>query len=246
MRGQEMLDLIGDLDPAYIEAAAENPRLRKSVWRRWAAIAACLCLVIAGTAMWNHFGSQEKTAEGGNGAGNDAPAGVWPEGVDPVIACVAVFPSGEKLRDVADAISISISEKDARAVRNLGAYLPSALPDGYRYAVGGHYRTIMKDGTEYHMLRVTYERGAASVPAPVPENAESASDLTGNTAFLWMVWDHFPDTDRPVYLPDEVSVSIIEQQGGQVFYIDYEGIYVGIEKLDISAEELFAVIESVR
>ena len=47
MRGQEILDLIGDLDPAYIEAAAKKPRVKKSVWHRWAAMAACFCLLLA-------------------------------------------------------------------------------------------------------------------------------------------------------------------------------------------------------
>ena len=60
-----------------------------------------------------------------------------------------------------------------------------------------------------------------------------------------MVWGHRPDTDRPMYQPEDVSVSFIDQQGGSLFYIDYDGIYVGIERLDISAEELFAVIESI-
>ena len=47
MRGQEILDLIGDLDPAYIEAAAKKPRVKKFVWHRWAAMAACFCLLLA-------------------------------------------------------------------------------------------------------------------------------------------------------------------------------------------------------
>ena len=47
MRGQEMLDLMTDLDPAYIEAAAQKPRVRKPVWHRWAAMAACFCLLLA-------------------------------------------------------------------------------------------------------------------------------------------------------------------------------------------------------
>ena len=47
MRGQEMLDLMVDLDPAYIEAAAEKPRVRRNVWRRWGPMAACFCLLLA-------------------------------------------------------------------------------------------------------------------------------------------------------------------------------------------------------
>ena len=78
------------------------------------------------------------------------------------------------------------------------------------------------------MLRVTYESGEASVPAPVPENAQMASATTGSTAFLWMVWGHRPNTDLPVYQPEEISASLIEQQEGRVFYIDYDGIYVGV------------------
>lgn len=245
MRGREMLDAIENLNPAYIEAAAEKPKAKKAGWLKWGAMAACLCLVVAGVAMWGNLGQHGKIPEAGAGVGGEDSGGVWPEGVDPVIASLAVIPAGVDLLDVADAVSISISEEDARTVEGLGAYLPSMLPEGCRYGKAGHYRTMMKDGTEYQMLRVTYESGEASVPAPVPENAQMASATTGSTAFLWMVWGHRPDTDLPVYQPEEVSASLIEQQEGRVFYIDYDGIYVGVEQLEISAAELFAVIESI-
>jgi len=244
MRGRELLDTIENLNPAYIEAAAEKPKTQKTGWLKWGAMAACFCLVIAGAAMWSNFGQQGKIP-GGGGVGGDAPGGMWPDGVDPIIASVAVIPAGVDLLDVADAISVSITEEDARAVENLGGYLPSELPEGCHYGKASHYRTMMKDGTEYHMLRVTYEIGEPPIPASVPENAETASEMTGNTAFLWMVWGHRPDTDRPMYQPEDVSVSFIDQQGGSLFYIDYDGIYVGIERLDISEEELFAIIESI-
>ncbi len=245
MRGHEMLEAIEHLNPAYIEAAAEKPKAKKTGWLKWGAMAACLCLVITGVSLWGNLGQQGKIPEAGAGVGGEDSGGVWPEGVDPVIASLAVIPAGVDLLDVADAVSISISEEDARAVEGLGAYLPSMLPEGCRYGKAGHYRTMMKDGTEYQMLRVTYESGEASVPAPVPENAQMASATTGSTAFLWMVWGHRPDTDLPVYQPEEVSASLIEQQEGRVFYIDYDGIYVGVEQLEISAAELFAVIESI-
>lgn len=252
MRGREMLETIENLNPAYIEAAAEKPKAKKAGWLKWGAMAACLCLVIAGVALWGNLGQHGKIPEAGAGVGRgdhgaSVPGGdgMWPEGVDPVVASVAVIPTGVDLLDVADAISVPISEEDARAVEGLGAYLPSELPEDCRYGKAAHYRTMMKDGTEYQMLRVTYERGEAPIPAPIPENAESANEMTGNTAFLWMVWCHRPDTDRPMYQPEDVSVSFIDQQGGSLFYIDYDGIYVGIERLDISAEELFAIIESI-
>ena len=48
MRGHEMLDTIENLNPAYIEAAAEKPKAKKTGWLKWGALAACLCLVVVG------------------------------------------------------------------------------------------------------------------------------------------------------------------------------------------------------
>lgn len=52
MRGREMLDTIENLNPAYIEAAAEKPKAKKAGWVKWGAMAACLAVVaIAGISM---------------------------------------------------------------------------------------------------------------------------------------------------------------------------------------------------
>lgn len=49
MRGHEMLDTIENLNPAYIEVAAEKPKEKKTGWLKWGAMAACLAVVaIAG------------------------------------------------------------------------------------------------------------------------------------------------------------------------------------------------------
>ena len=53
MRGREMLDMIENLNPAYIEAAAEKPKAKKTGWLKWGAMAACLCLVIGGGILLN-------------------------------------------------------------------------------------------------------------------------------------------------------------------------------------------------
>lgn len=247
MKTPKMVEAMSYIDDDLVSGAITCTRKKKSGWRRWGAMAACLCLVITGVALWGNLPGKIPEA----GAGGEDSGGVWPEGVDPVIASLAVIPAGVDLLDVADATSVSISEEDARAVEDLGAYLPSALPEGCRYGPAGYYETIMKDGTRYHMLRVTYESGEASVPATVPENADEtenaqmASATTGSTAFLWMVWGHRPDTDLPVYQPEELSASLIEQQEGRVFYIDYGGIYVGVGQSEISAADLLAVIESI-
>lgn len=48
MRGNEFLDKMELIDPAYVEAADATPKKKKSVWVKWGAMAACLCLVFVG------------------------------------------------------------------------------------------------------------------------------------------------------------------------------------------------------
>lgn len=246
MKNEKLLMAMGNIDDALISGAVNDTKAKKkNAWLKWGAVAACLCVVVAGAAIWsNSPGVSGNIPEGGVGGGGTVPGGVWLEGVDPVVASVAVFPEGENLSDVADATLVSINEKDARNIEGLGAYLPDTLPEGCRYGIAGYYETTMKDGTRYHMIRVTYERGQGTVPVPVTENAQAASEMTGDTAFLWMVWGHRPDTDRPVYQPGEVSAQLLDQIDG-VFYIDYGGVYVGISRLVISAEELINIINSI-
>lgn len=47
MRGNEFLDKMGLVDPAYVEAADKASGHRKSIWVRWGAAAACLIVVIS-------------------------------------------------------------------------------------------------------------------------------------------------------------------------------------------------------
>jgi len=251
VKSEKLLYAIGEIDDDLISGAVRDTKARRqSAWLRWGA-AACLCLVIAGAAIRGGgpgpFG--DFTEHGNDGGGGMAPGGasdgVWPEGVDPVVASVAVIPAGEDLADVADATLTSIGAEEAKGIEGLGAYLPDSLLEGCRYGTAGYYETTMKDGTQYHMIRVTYENGQGAVPAPVPENAQTASETTGDTAFLWMVWGHRPDTDLPIYRPEEVTARLLDQMAGGVFYVDYGGVYVGISQMVISTGELMGVISSI-
>lgn len=47
MRGNELLDKMELIDPAYIEAAGTMPKKRKNSWVKWGAMAACFCLVVS-------------------------------------------------------------------------------------------------------------------------------------------------------------------------------------------------------
>ena len=255
MNRKDLYQSFNNIDDDILERSEKNVKKNGLAWVKWGAVAACLCIVagmgfvnmdrgLSGVSMeqGKGAGSAQGSGAGIDMGGND---GVVPEGVDPVVASLAVLPAGVDLREVADATSVSISEEDARAVETLGDYIPNTLPEGCRYGTAGYYETTMKDGTRYHMLRITYDRGQISVPVPKTENEESVSEMGGDTAFLWMVWGHRPDTDLPVYQPEEITVSLIEQQDGRVFYVDCDGIYVGVEQISVSAEELFAVIESI-
>lgn len=235
------------IDDDILERSEQNVKKSSFAWVKWGAVAACLCLVAGIGVMNMDRGLSGVGLEQGSGAGFDMGGfdGSVPEGVDPVVASLAVLPAGVDLREVADATSVSISEEDARAVETLGDYIPNTLPEGCQYDTAGYYETTMKNGTRYHMLRITYDRGQRLVPVPKTENEESASEMGGDTAFLWMVWGHRPDTDLPVYQPEEITVSLIEQQEGRVFYVDFDGVYVGVEQISVSTEELFAVIESI-
>ena len=46
MRGNELLDKMELIDPAYIEEADRAPGKKRIFWTRWAAMAACFCLIV--------------------------------------------------------------------------------------------------------------------------------------------------------------------------------------------------------
>ena len=50
MRGNEFLDKMGLIDPAYVEAADAKMNKKKSSWIKWGAVAACFAvMILAGT-----------------------------------------------------------------------------------------------------------------------------------------------------------------------------------------------------
>lgn len=53
MNKDNFFDILGDIDERYIsEAYTTNIKMKKIIWIKRGAIAACLCLVIAGTILW--------------------------------------------------------------------------------------------------------------------------------------------------------------------------------------------------
>ena len=52
MRGNELLDKMELIVPAYVEAAETEPKVKKNIWIKWWAVAACLCLTAIGATLW--------------------------------------------------------------------------------------------------------------------------------------------------------------------------------------------------
>ena len=111
MKTPKMVEAMNYIDDDLVSGAITYTRKKKTGWLRWGAMAACLCLVITGASLWGNLGQQGKIPEAGAGVGGEDSGGVWPEGVDPVIASLAVIPAGVDLLDVADAVSISSAKR---------------------------------------------------------------------------------------------------------------------------------------
>ena len=216
MNLDQLLDAMGGIDSRYVEEALRYERpANKRTWPRWAALAACLCLVIGIAA-----------GRGLRQAGGGAPGGAWPEGVDPVIASIAVLPAGERLTDVADATLDFITPEET-AAHPLSAYLPDPVPHGYGIKNTGLYRTTMQDGTVHTLLRVTYQAAGA----------EHGGE------FVIFVMDYLPDTDRRIYDPDQITDS---GQLDRTVHLRYGEVYVGVSNGSAEAEDVLAALRTIQ
>lgn len=62
MRGDSLLDKMELIDPAYVEAADEVPKRKKSGWIKWGSLAACLCLIVAVAFTITRHSTRQQTA----------------------------------------------------------------------------------------------------------------------------------------------------------------------------------------
>lgn len=209
MKKEEFFEVLGELDDDIIQGAMTTMK-KKVNWKAWGAMAACLCL-IAGTTVFirQNFAPDGTSLPGiGGFAGTD-------QGNSEGGYSVAVYPATESQKNVDSAEVVSLTEKEALD-HPLAKYLPRQLPDGFHYGRGSVYNTTMKDGTQYHMLRVEYisgtipeqqysEDGGAIVPDP---------GIIGD-CFIISVLNYEPKTDKGIYSSvEEVTVSLLEENGG--------------------------------
>ena len=239
MNVKKFSDAMSELDTKYVEEALNYDRQSKRpVWIKWAVMAACLCLVLGGIAI-----SQIPGIFPDHGAGID-PGGTHPDGVDPIIASVAVYPATEKIEDVADATYENISEADAYGFDPLGKYLPASLPDGYHFGKASLYETTMKDGTRYYLLRVQYTTDNSTAQANTEEDIAADPNTLGKS-FAVFVMNYEPATEKQIYAPADMTARLLEEIGGSTFHISYGHIYVGISPDTATSDDILAAVTSI-
>lgn len=230
MTARKLFEMIGDADAELIaDASGENIKKKHPAWLRWSAAAACVCILAAGA-----LGIFLHPAVSGAGY---TPGGSWPEGVDPKMASIAVYPATEKVQDVADATLRTLSEEEALQFEDLGKYLPRTLPEGYWFVISEVYETTMKNGSVYHLLRATYSR---SDPADFdPEYPYLTDDC-----FMLQVLDYLPNTKTiKIYTPEKLKLSKTSQDD---FYLALETAYIGVfPQNSIGGDDLRQLIEEL-
>lgn len=204
--------------------------------------AACLALlvavsVIAGT---NVNRIDPKSGAGSNDAGYEVdidgtvPYEI-PDGMDPITASLAVFPEGETLINVADAKLNSLSEEEAYSVEGLGQHLPTVIPDGYRFRHAGLYKTTMKSGAAYYLLRVSYSFGDDA-------SVDSLEDTPDTLDYSISLLNFKPKTEVAVYsseaLPNDLT-------GKGFLYVVFGDMYVGFDFGDLTNDEIMSVLGSI-
>lgn len=244
MKADKFFEVLGDVDENKVaEADRLAAKPARPRWRRWAALAACLTLVLAGAVFTRYA---PKPVGGGGGIG--APNGAWPEGIDPIMASVAVFPEDiYTIYDVEDATITELTEAEACAFEPLGSYLPKELPDGYSLYDATLYDTTMKDGTKYYMLRVVYSKGdETDVPAAIDgDTGEVIRSGTGKEPFILFPMNYKPAVKGKIFDADKITARDIEKKDGGVFHVSYGDVYMGISPYSyVSAEDILAMIQA--
>ena len=233
MKKEDIFEALNDVDDELIKGA-EGGKKKKS-WAKWAGLAACVCVVMIGAL------TIFKPYEAGSGidAGGADPGGITGH------YSIAVYPEGESEENVADAEIITLSEAEAYSFVNLGEHLPTTLPDGYFYQTANLYKTVMKDGSAYYMLRVTYANGERPEEIVTEDGGVMISgDLPDS--FDVTVWSFVPDTDREIYAVSNAEAALTENEGYTVHFELESGVVAGISTVGQSVQEMMTVINSMK
>ena len=131
MTNEKLYEVLGDINEKHVYEARAYHKAKKSIWAKWGVMAACLCLIVAGTVAMLHqpkydtmTGDPIKDAGGGISGGSEM-AGCY---------SIAVFPDTKSEDSVEIAEVITLSETEVKN-NSLSVHLPQALPEGFYTAL---------------------------------------------------------------------------------------------------------------
>lgn len=252
---------LGKVRDDFVDAAADYRKPRR-LGLKIGTAAACLCLV-GGLVWWRMQPGVDSIYEnaGGSGVagilaaptpdgslpggGAPAPGGYFEDERSAKLYSISVYPSSEDFSDVSDATLTDISEEELRS-DPLGAYFPTVLPEGYAFDFASLYHTTMKDGKEYHMLRVTYATGGEVHTVPTEDGGLSATEPTDRRSFVLFAMDYRPDTDRSfVDVHALTEQDYVNLSDGSAFHLFFGDVYLGVSPSELTPEELETVLTSL-
>lgn len=232
MRKEDFFEVLGELDDDIVkgaESAGRGNKVKRRIWAKWGAAAACLCLAAVGAVV---FLQQNSLYPGSVDEGGGTYS-------------VAVYPAHEREENVELAEVVSLTEGEASGTP-LGEYLPRQLPQGFHYGRGSMYHTVMKDGKRYTMLRVEYISGIIPEQQYTEDGGAVAPDLdTTGELFIICILNFEPDTDGNIYSHNkEVTVSLLEEKGA-VYYRSGD-CYIGVFPETAEPAAVFEALKSMK
>lgn len=246
----QLASALGEVREESVNEAADYRKPRR-LGMKIGTAAACLCLV-GGLVWWRMqpgVDSIYPTGDFDNGGavsagGAPAPGGYFEDERDAILYSIAVYPASEDFSDVLDATLTEMNEQEVNS-NPLSAYFPTALPEGYTFDFASLYRTTMKNGREYHMLRVTYASGGEVHPVPTEDGGYAATEPTNRRSFVLFAMDYKPTGSSLIDGFRLTSEDYVNLADGETFKLDFGDVYLGVSPAELTPEELKAVLTSL-
>ena len=248
MTAMQLASVLGEVREDYVNEAAVCRKPRR-LGLKLGAAAACVCL--AGGLIWwrTQPGTDSIYDNGGGGSGSGsslaggaapaaggaaAPGGYFEDGRSAILRSIAVYPDSADFSDVLDATLTELTEEEMRS-DPLGAYFPTVLPEGYRFDFASLYHTVMRDGREYRLLRVTYAAGGEVHPVPTEDGGYAATEPSDRRSFVLFAMDYLP-SDTGVFADGsrlaEPDDALFPDEG--IVRFAFDGVYLCASASELS------------
>lgn len=174
MRGNEFLDKMELIDPAYIESADATPKKKKCVWVKWGAVAACCALMI--------FAGTRLLPQDEPGLNSDLPMLSIPENTS-----VAMGYEGYMAYDLSELINANPWNEDSE-ISTLPVYQNSLTYDANFIASGADF-----DKMQEFILDVAGRLGLDTNNLTITDNAPDEESQQKTIEKFQSVGDTVPD-----------------------------------------------------